>query len=310
MAAVKITDLPEMIRIGLKLEHKKELLINAISKAGSQYKLAEILSSLGHQTIKRGRIDTWYRILNSTISLKDLKVLSFFLKIPLDEILENTSFIKGCGGKALKLFNPKFPFKLNSKMMNIMGHIFGDGGVHGIYFSPWYCNKNEKLIQTFVNNLNTFGIPQLNTYTNDDGVKYVFCPQIIGFILLNLGINSGDKRINEWEISKHFFTLDKRLIGSFLRGLFDDDGSVSIKKHQITLYSSDKNFLEQIRSLLRLMKITSSKPAISSIKKYKDKETVVYLIRITHKKNFKIFWNFINFDSKVKQKRLKTLLRR
>lgn len=284
-----IFDLPEEIRISLDFNFKKEFLDICIRKAGSQDKLAFILSENLNETVKRGRIKTWLEEKYSALSLRELKFLLRYTNLK-KNILSKNIF-------------------LDENLANIIGHLYGDGGIHGKHYSPWYSNKEGALIFNFVSNLRNIGIFQLTRSINPANVSYIWCPQVLGLILSKFGIKAGDKVKNKWIIPEYFFNLDSKLIASFLKGLFDDDATVSIKKRQIHLFSQNKEILTQVKLLLiKTFGITTGEIKKASEKIINGRKELVHYFSITHRRNFIKFYNHIGFDCPRKQKNLEKLI--
>jgi len=307
---VRLFDLPENSRVGLKEKFLREVINKTIPKAGNQYKLADIISHRLRRKFSRGSISTWLSKDNPALSVGELKVIANYINLNRKFLEQNLIFIKGTGRKAKKIFFPKIPFTLNEDLMNIMGHLFGDGGIHGLYFSPWYSNKDESLLFNFLIRLSSIGICEVTVSHGKNDVMYYWCPQILGLILMKFGLSFGDKLKNNWSIPPYFFGLNAELISSFIRALFDDDGTVSISKREIRLFSQNQLILRQVSKLLiRFFNIRTSNVKILSEKiSKKENKIIIYYISITCKENFKKFHYSIGFDSVKKQQRLEKLI--
>lgn len=99
---------------------------------------------------------------------------------------------------------------------------------------------------------------------------------------------------------------DKKVIGSFLRGFYDSEGSISIGPRSFTLMSHSTNYpgLYNIRNLLERLDIRTS----NIMKDQRPNRRVVFYIMITGKKNLEIFLNKVDFAIQRKHNKLKNYL--
>ncbi|MEK6896842.1 MAG: LAGLIDADG family homing endonuclease [Nanoarchaeota archaeon] len=100
-------------------------------------------------------------------------------------------------------------------------------------------------------------------------------------------------------------SLDKNIICSFLRGIYDSEGSVSLGSRgaSISICSVSKSGLEQIRTLLSRINIKSSHLGQYAVRDHPEK-SICYYFTITHLNNYLIFLKEIGFSIKRKEKQL------
>ena len=96
---------------------------------------------------------------------------------------------------------------------------------------------------------------------------------------------------------------DKRVIGSFLRGIYDSEGSVTIGSRGATLsfYSVNMEGIQDVKELLSKLEIETSK--IMEDKRLFGKNKC-YFIYITHTKNYLLFIKYVGFYIKRKEDKL------
>src|SRR3989338_9361995 len=91
----------------------------------------------------------------------------------------------GKSSKSKSTRKPKFPIKLSEALGRIIGHVIGDGGIRKNKFdyTVYYVNKNRDLIESFKNDVTkVFGKVNFLEF-NDNGVRKVYAPSIVGLIL-------------------------------------------------------------------------------------------------------------------------------
>jgi intein-encoded DNA endonuclease-like protein len=94
-------------------------------------------------------------------------------------------------------------------------------------------------------------------------------------------------------------TDNKKIIGSYLKGCFDSDGSVDKNRNRIR-FSDSKNY---VIHYLKKLKIKYT----FNLLKRKNRKTL-FIIRIYGKDNLLNFHKYIGFSIKRKQKRLENLV--
>ena len=109
-----------------------------------------------------------------------------------------------------------------------------------------------------------------------------------------------------WEVPKEILkSNNEKIIGTFLRGFYDSEGSVltGIRSFTITICSINHQGLSTIKKLLSRIKIKTS--IISEDKRYHNS---TFYFSITKKENIEIFLNKVGFSIKRKQNKIKQYL--
>lgn len=114
--------------------------------------------------------------------------------------------------------------------------------------------------------------------------------------------------VRTWEVPQEILDIeDERIIGAFLRGYFDSEGSVSVGKRGAAIMASSTNRagLECVKELLMTLGI-----GVSEIKEdtRADRNKCFYLY-ITHRNNYRLFLQKVGFSIKRKEERLNQYLR-
>lgn len=118
-------------------------------------------------------------------------------------------------------------------------------------------------------------------------------------VYLDLGpYNFGTKT---WRVPNEIMiSNNKKIIGSFLKGFYDSEGSVLVgpRSFSITSHSTNLNGLEDIKQLLKKLGIESSRISID-----KRPNQPVFYFSISRKSNAEIFLNRVGFT--ILRKRIK-----
>lgn len=152
--------------------------------------------------------------------ISDFLVQNSLEDFSLAHIEKNISFL--CSKRnGRKLKDPKFPFNFNCKDGSIIiSSLFHDGGITSRDLSVFYSNTSNKLKKRFVDSVyNLLGeVPYF------EREKEVSFPQVIGLILVSLGLVPGKRQINNPEFPEFIFNFDEELILEFLGQAIADDG--------------------------------------------------------------------------------------
>lgn len=213
--------------------------------------------------------------------------------------------------------NISFPKKITKDLLYFMGLISGDGNIYttssgskGIRF----YNKNEHLLYIFQKLINKLFFIQVPIKEDEYGVKCIrFHSKIIGNFLNKFGIPSG-KKSDIIDMPYELTGLNNKLLGYYLKGLFDTDGSVGYKEKSkyIEFYTNSKKLSHKVQLILLKYGIISSlrnrspKQCIFRNLKYYCKKK--YIVSIHGLKNFKLFKKWIGFNHKEKKKNLDKLI--
>ncbi|MEM5772629.1 MAG: LAGLIDADG family homing endonuclease [Candidatus Aenigmatarchaeota archaeon] len=246
-----------------------------------------------------------YKTGKSFVQLKLIKdilnLLPHDMSIKFKKLLnDNLKEIKCSGSLSKPINNPKFPITLNSSLVELLGHLLGDGCIEFRSNCPiiWYTNKSEELLNRFSELIqNVFGNVNLYKRTQRNGVKDIRCPTIIG-MLLNEFLSF--KSIKSLDFLANLVDGQKEI---FLQALFDDEGCVTIPKYQIIIEMTNKKLIQIIKTMLLELGINSGK--IREVNSYYKRR---YRLCISGKKNLELFRNKINFVNSDKKYKLNTLL--
>lgn len=204
----------------------------------------------------------------------------------------NTSIIKNIL-REKKLKRPTKEFsRLSVKKAYLLGALCGDGHINP-KFIRFEIRNDEEFIREFSNCIeNVYGIKfNYNYYPKRNSfVLYASCELICSDLL-----NYGNFYTFTWNVPKEILiSSEEKIIGSFLRGIFDSDGSAS--KYCISLVSASKKGIKGVSKLLDKLDIKNKIVIIR--KKY-------YGITVTGKERLKRFKEKIGFKIKRKLEKLK-----
>ncbi len=107
-----------------------------------------------------------------------------------------------------------------------------------------------------------------------------------------------------WHVPNEIMDSDsKMVISSFLRGIYDSEGSVTIGKRGATIsfYSVSKEGIKQVKELLEKIGIKSSEIAIDN---REFRKNICYYFHITGLNNYLIFLENIGFSIERKKRKL------
>lgn len=215
-----------------------------------------------------------------------------------------------CGDKiSLVMDNNNHNFKLND-IGYLLGYLVGDGSY------SCYDSNDKSRIEIVVHDKGYSNIRQIREILNRIKVKYSFDKKIknrnvVRFRihnknfrekLLMFGLNcvkSPNKDI------PNYIMLENMIIkSSFIRGLFDSDGSCN--ENQIRFVNTSYSVITKLQLLLNEFGIGST---INSIKKSKLTKNQAYVLRIVTNDNLK-FKNKIGFNDYKKTKFLNKLIKK
>jgi hypothetical protein len=260
-----------------------------------------ILENLGYKTVN----EQWraYKQLGAYYPLFLIKRLCQTLekinsKFSIDAIEKYVIAIKS-GGRGGLIFNPRFPFRFNDSIFRLIAHCLGDGDIHPSGRIR-YTNSNKNLINSFISDLEVFGNVKIRRWY-DSGAYRVYVPKIVKLILDEFGLKN----------RTHDFILKKN-IGSqatFIQALFDDEGSVDLNSHRISISSSNKSLLKIIQESLQNFNIISRLHHGGYYHDRKGDLMEKWYIDITGFKNFKKFYKFIGSKHSEKSIKLKKLIK-
>jgi DNA-binding transcriptional ArsR family regulator len=145
----------------------------------------------------------------------------------------------------LLINNPKLPIKVTPELDSIVIHLFGDGAAGD--FTPSYTQKNKNSFDNFINKLkNCFGSFEKSIYFTQGKYQIKFPKAITDIISYYYSIKS--YKSHEAKIPIKILKRKNRLykLACLIAFIIDEGGIRDV----ITLYSSNRVLLYQIRSLV------------------------------------------------------------
>jgi hypothetical protein len=287
-----IWDFPDNVYIDINQSYKRKL----YQKLEEQYKnmksISEALnyypSSIREFFIK----DKKKKFLPNNI----LKTLIKLFPDMKDTLESNIKGYRGTNGYVIK--NPKLPLIESPELYNVVMHLLGDGSFE------YYSNTCKELRQEFRKNLRVFGNFKTIERLLHTRVYIIKFPRIISHILEHI-FNIDIVRPNRLPKILFDAPLDCRI--SAIRTIFDDEGSVSIrskyKRYSLSITSSSKRFINDIKNLLKSVEIISGKVTKSEYGKFSFYQMNV--LSESHKK----FINNIGFTHPEKLKKFSFILK-
>ncbi|MFH1332369.1 MAG: hypothetical protein ABIH63_03755 [archaeon] len=297
-----IWDLPPFVRVSLREDIRNGLFNNILKHAKTAKELSKLIQKetnikISYDTIryyKTGKytIPVWF--LNGVNKLFFDR--DYYLKIEKEVVA-----FRGPRGDII--YNPKFPWKEDERIVRIIFRLIGDGHAGGAVSKgrvPMYSNTCKELINQFISDLNFFGKVKVRKYQRDYG-KMCMCiefPKVIGHIVKHFyNINFMGKYAR---LSTEVYLLPKYLAIEGIKVFGDDEGSM--KGTEIHFYSANKDLLQDFVELfnMKLPEFTTiSNVRISVIKN--DKKYYYIAIRAN---DLKKYYTLIGFYHLLKQRKL------
>ena len=186
----------------------------------------------------------------------------------------------------------KMPTLLTQDISLLLGYLVGDGCLtqeKNIIFT----NKDESIINKYKQIMkNIFDVKNIRQTTD---VDYVITDKYLKMYLSSLGLY--EVKSYEKEIPKVILNTSKENVSSFLRGLFDTDGTVDNKV--VSLCTVSHKLAKQVQFLLLNFGI------ISRLKQFKTKSKfgICYKVIISGS-DLDLFKKYIGFDISYKKEKL------
>ncbi len=308
---IHIWNLPtKQIYIKLKSPFRENFFDKAYKKFGSWEKLGNCLQ------VKRG--DTllarnWKNGLSCCPLSTIIKISTIIgsrkeeIEMNILELRNKTSINKRGGNSGKPIINPKLPIIIDKNFADILGHICGDGSIvrknpeKGI--SLKYSNSEPKLIQEFQKSIKeVFGDVDVNIQVRD-GPTYrrknylLQYPTIISLYILSVfDCKSGDNK----SIPNIIFELSQEEKCSFLKALFDDEGSVNIKDKSISIGLKPLNQIEALKKLLITLDFLPTNIFWTG---------GINRIKVGKQKDILLFKDLIGFDHPGKKEKLDLIIK-
>lgn len=212
----------------------------------------------------------------------------------------------------------EWPLKLNEELMWLAGIVATDGDIiksrkegEAYYYKIKICNKSYRLIEEVEEIVKKFDIKPYKE-KREDLWDLEFGSNILAHLFMNLGIPCKNKTINV-EVNNNIFSLNNQLIHSYLEGVFEGDGNISIHKNKkrgtLRIFTASKKFSQGIHLLLSRMGYKNS------VARYKSKKSKliqninqenIYCIFMCRKEELKKFFKNIKGrgEKSIRGKRL------
>jgi intein/homing endonuclease len=245
------------------------------------------------------RLDIWLKICAT-------------VKVSPEKLKENT--LKFRKKKSEHFLSPEqLPILSSPKLASLVGHGIGDGHISGEGCFE-YTNGNLNLHKNVLDIISKlFGFYKYSEYEHK--VKKRRFNVIVGEILHFAGVPKGNKIIQSFPTPRWILNGSKEIKKSFIRALFDDEGTVKVSSHEILIKFSKnekyidslQKFMEQIKQLLEDLGIE-----VTSIRKEnigKNGRTIQLVLGIHGYKNFIKFSEEIKFHHKQKQRKTERMIK-
>jgi len=209
----------------------------------------------------------------------------------------------------------QLPILSSPELASLVGHGIGDGHIskEGCFE---YTNGDfnlHKEVLCIISKL--FGHYKYSEYKHK--VKRRRFNVIVGEILHFAGVPKGNKIVQSFSTPRWILNGSKEIKKSFIRALFDDEGTVKVSGHEILIKFSKnekyidslQKFMEQIKQLLEDLDIEVTSIRKENIIIGKNGRTIQLVLGIHGYKNFIKFFKEIKFYHKQKQKKLERMIR-
>lgn len=280
---IKLSDIPENLRLMLKRNYQTLL----ISKAIKKFKTIESLAN--EFNVNRSTIYCWKREW-WPMKIIYLKKLMKILNISSNEICDQIMGVKG-ESNVILFFKKKLPVEIP---VELIAHLQGDGSVKTRDGACNYTNQEYYLIRSFIKTFQKIFNTKINVYKTRRYTQ-VTLPAVVGKILTH--------KFDSFESKKFIIPnlKNEQNIKKYLIAIFDDEGSVvdnKKKRHRyISLRLRNMFALKEIRKMLARLGINSK------IYEYKDE------LRISRFENIVLFAKKVGFTHPLQEKKLRKLLK-
>ncbi len=303
---VGLKELPGEFRVVLNKPFLDKLLWRGKYKIGTWKKLAEkITRSYGNLVdLRNGEI--------KSISVTVLKALASITGTTLEETEKNCAYVLKAQSAPVKI-----PIRSTPQLAALVAHALGDGSIGERRFQVEYKNKNVECIQEVLVAVKVISTVQIFVTKNERDIYLTTLPATIGQILCVAGAVRGNKTEKDFDMPGWIKDGSPEIKKSFLRALFNDEGSVYIgsKSSNIKIFmgkeASKKDslvkFLESVQRMLMDFGIKSKKVRISRKYQVRDQKKVIVGFWITGKRNLRAFADQIGLCP-TKQKKLEVAI--
>ena len=159
-------------------------------------------------------------------------------------------------------------------------------------------------------------------FSKKDSYKAIVYCAPLARVLISLGIPCGDKTQKNYLVPVWIMNGNKEMKRSFLKILFNFDGSISVRKNRSSAeinfcfnkhhrcLKTGKRFMSQIKCLLNEFNVSSGKIHIRKARyeKFPDYDKYMVMLFITNHKSIINFYKQIGFFNREKQGRLQKFI--
>lgn len=198
--------------------------------------------------------------------------------------------------------NLKLPNRLDEKLSQIIGYFLGDGDFEEERLN--FSEERKEVAEIYTKLLSIYF--NANTSLKFREKKNYWQIRINGKPLVRFFRKEFPELTDEGFIPQKILESDNKIIGSFLKGLFDAEGFVH-KSHSVGLGMNNKKLIQQLQMLLLRFSI------IASLEEYDNRKNPYtkkhrFTIVLTEKESLIKFEKEIGFSSKEKSKDLLKLI--
>jgi len=252
------------------------------------------------------------------IHLKELCRLCKEANVPRDEVAKSIKFFSQQAGHRIKL-----PAKLSKEMLYFAGLIVGEGSICKTNFGGYairFSNSNAFLMKRFAEiSKSLFDIEAKIMEGNEKRpTEGRFNSKLVGEIFNNLGVPFSPKS-DKSDLSNKITKLPNSYLSAFLRGLFDCEGSISLREKgssSVELYTTNEKLIKKLQIVLSRFGIISKlrrrekarKVAIRKDGKRIESKSDVFVLSVYGSESLQLFKKHIGFSHPERNAQLEAIL--
>ncbi|MBM3304098.1 MAG: hypothetical protein FJY76_03295 [Candidatus Aenigmarchaeota archaeon] len=244
------------------------------------------------------------------------------LDIPRSELERHITKIMSRDNKSAFLDMKRVPIHYCPKLALLVGHSLGDGHINHASGNFSYTNTNydlQNVVLTAVDDVFGFRCHSEQTRIHDRALPVVHTwtyPKIVGDILHLSGSPRGNKITQSYGVPEWIIKGDDDTRKSFIRALFDDEGTIKTRGKELLIkFSKEESkmqclhkFMDQLAELLRMSGVETTSVRTGNIIFGKNGKTIQLVLGVHGYKNFKSFNSEIGFDHSVKSVQMAKLI--
>lgn len=206
-----------------------------------------------------------------------------------------------------------FPINATPELASLVGRSFGDGHIG----SPFeYTNTSQELIDDVITKVHKLPVERITMNQRFHKAHEVRFSKLVRDILVVAGAPKGNKVKENSHVPQWIKTGSSKIKRAFLQSLFDDEGSVIVKKREITLcfvknvklQKNLDNFLSEIKLLLNELDINGVTVTKGMPYSGKNGNTIPKILRVCGVTNFIKFKENVDFVHPRKKKLLDAMI--